>query len=1099
MEILTRKDGHLTELCKWNASKMIKFFNKILPGLFFIALVCAEVNAQQYPITHYTKDRGLPGNQVWAIYQDSKGYMWFGTSAGLIKYNGKEYKFFGTRDGLAGDWQFAITEDRKEKNIWCTYDRGVSKIKEGKVTNWALTESLDRFRIYADGYERIWVYSYLFPGDCYYFKNDSLHNFSTEFNFKSQLIANITEDQRGGVCFITKDGKLYRYFADQISEIKIDGITAAGVQYAFFDSKNNLIVCAEKGLGFISYKTLDSHPLVQWILNFPINFGLQSKQGWYWFASKRDGLIRIKNLDAGKQEILFINENNGLLSNDIKFIFEDYESNIWIGYNLKGISKLSTLMFRKYGSSEGFNANAVLSISGSQNIKDQLFCSTEQGLFRFLENPLGRNNFQQIISPGKFANRVYLSMLPISGQEILLGSAPGLYKLQNSSIQFFGLDNGIVRTLMKDHSGKVWIGTHKGVFTLEKENIFTRQEFDVGDKSISKMLEVNNKDLYICTDKGLFIIENGTSPFGEEKIIHSPQRDKLPSDYISDITVDPDGYIIISSVNGISIMNEKREIEALKELKDVIVLHFDKNNRLWAGTNTGLYILQKQNKTYTITSRFSQREGLASDEFTINNTFYEDDKGKIYFGSYNGLTIYDPAEDFMITAKPKSYISRVEINDSLFSFQDASGIELSPTQNKVSFYCEALSFFNEDAVKFEYYLSPVEKEWSNISPSPKISFGYLKANNYTFYVRAVNQFGIRSEPQKISFTILLPFWERPWFITMSVIFLVFAGYQVNHQRQRHIRKRNLMLEQIVNEKTAKLAESKVQIEEQYNQLVETQKELVEKRELQKAHNEIQLLKDRLAKENIYLRERQGIIQEVSSIIGRSTVVQEIRRKVIEIAPTDTIVLITGDTGVGKNLVAEAIHDLSPRKNRALISVNCAAIPESLVESELFGHEKGAFTGATDKHEGKFEIADGSTIFLDEIGDMPQSVQAKVLSVLQSQKFMRVGGSHQIKTNVRIIAATNQDLSRLVRAGHFRQDLYYRINVYTIHISPIRERIEDIEPLAKYFIERFAKIFNKKIDSITKSAIKKLEGYQYPGNTRELENIIHRALIIVMVR
>jgi transcriptional regulator with GAF, ATPase, and Fis domain len=452
-------------------------------------------------------------------------------------------------------------------------------------------------------------------------------------------------------------------------------------------------------------------------------------------------------------------------------------------------------------------------------------------------------------------------------------------------------------------------------------------------------------------------------------------------------------------------------------------------------------------------------------------------------------------EDHYLTQKPRVYITEARINNSVISLSQKTNLDLSFSQNKVSFHCDGLSFFNEDGVKFEYYLSPIEEKWSNESLNPVITYGYLEPDEYTFYIRAVNQFGVLSDPRTVSFTIHPPFWKRTWFLAVSIFLLIFFGYSFNYYRQRQIRNRNQLLEKIVNEKTRDLEESKAKIEGQYLQLMDAQKELVEKRELEKAHSEIKLLQERLAKENIYLREKQGIIQEAGSIIGRSSAIQEVRKKVVEIAGTNSTVLITGMTGVGKNLVAEAIHDLSSRKDRALITVNCAAIPDSLVESELFGHEKGAFTGAVEKQEGKFEMADGSTVFLDEIGDMPLSVQAKLLNVLQSRKFMRIGGSQEINVDVRIIAATNQNIAELVEAGKFRRDLYYRINVYSIDIPPLKERIDDIEPIAKYFIGRFSMLMNKKITAITKSALKILQNYSYPGNIRELENIIHRAVII----
>ena len=527
---------------------------------------------------------------------------------------------------------------------------------------------------------------------------------------------------------------------------------------------------------------------------------------------------------------------------------------------------------------------------------------------------------------------------------------------------------------------------------------------------------------------------------------------------------------------------------------EIISLLVDSNKNLWAGTTRGVFELRKIDEEYRVVKRYSKSEGLASDEFSFNNTIYESKDGNIYFGMFGGVSIYDPSEDYSQTQKPGVLIAGLQINNKPFALT-GEPIDLSYSENKVSFNCDGLSFFNEDAVNFEYYLSPIETLWSNISSSPKITYGYLEPDEYTFYVRAANQFGVISDVKSVSFRISPPFWKNTWFIFLAVFLLVSAGYSFNYFRQISVKKRNLLLEQIVREKTKDLEESKSRIEQQYTQLIEAQEELVEKRELEKAHGEIQLLKERLAKENIYLREKQGMIQEISSIIGRSAAIQQVRKKVVEVADTGSTVLITGSTGVGKNLVAEAIHDLSPRRERTLIIVNCAAIPDSLVESELFGHEKGAFTGAVEKQEGKFEMADGSTIFLDEIGDMPLPVQAKLLNVLQSRKFMRIGGSSEISVDVRIIAATNHNLAELVEQGKFRSDLYYRINVFSIFIPPLSERRDDIEPIAKYFIGRFSMLMNKKITSISKSALNILQDYIYPGNIRELENIIHRAVII----
>jgi len=215
-----------------------------------------------------------------------------------------------------------------------------------------------------------------------------------------------------------------------------------------------------------------------------------------------------------------------------------------------------------------------------------------------------------------------------------------------------------------------------------------------------------------------------------------------------------------------------------------------------------------------------------------------------------------------------------------------------------------------------------------------------------------------------------------------------------------------------------------------------------------------------------------------------------------VAGTNTTVLITGETGTGKELVARAIHEASPRRERLLVKVNCAAISAGLVESELFGHEKGAFTGAVGKHKGRFELAHGGTLFLDEIGELPLETQVKLLRVLQEREFERVGGNETIRVDVRVVAATNRNLPQLVARGQFREDLYYRLNVFPVALPPLRERAEDIPPLVNAFLQRYARQAGKRIEEISPEAMWKLLAYKWPGNVRELQNVIERAVVFV---
>jgi len=251
----------------------------------------------------------------------------------------------------------------------------------------------------------------------------------------------------------------------------------------------------------------------------------------------------------------------------------------------------------------------------------------------------------------------------------------------------------------------------------------------------------------------------------------------------------------------------------------------------------------------------------------------------------------------------------------------------------------------------------------------------------------------------------------------------------------------------------------------------------------------------LAEENIVLREELGKTSMFEEVIGTSSALQMVLARAAKVAPTDSTVLIMGETGTGKELIARAIHKRSKRSERPFISVNCAAVPSSLIMSELFGHEKGAFTGAVQRRLGRFELADGGTIFLDEVGDLPLETQIALLRVLQEREFERVGGTEVLRADVRVISATNRDLQAAIADGAFRSDLYYRLNVFPIKLPPLRERKEDVPLLVNYFVDRYAKRAGKKIEHIQKKALEALEEYSWPGNVRELQNVIERSLII----
>ena len=262
-----------------------------------------------------------------------------------------------------------------------------------------------------------------------------------------------------------------------------------------------------------------------------------------------------------------------------------------------------------------------------------------------------------------------------------------------------------------------------------------------------------------------------------------------------------------------------------------------------------------------------------------------------------------------------------------------------------------------------------------------------------------------------------------------------------------------------------------------------------------SYDEIASLKAKLEKENVYLREELRAEHNFEEIVGNSPELLKALRAVEQVACTDSTVLILGETGTGKELVARAIHGRSARNGRALVSVNCSAISAGLVESELFGHMKGAFTGALERRVGRFELANGGTIFLDEIGELSLETQVKLLRVLQEQEFEPVGSSRSLRVDVRVIAATNRNLLEAVQAGRFRSDLFYRLNVFPIELPPLRERRSDIPQLVEFCLARFSKRLGKKIDGVSRESMANLVNYPWPGNIRELQNVIERAVIV----
>ncbi|NVN90046.1 MAG: sigma 54-interacting transcriptional regulator [Desulfuromonadales bacterium] len=339
--------------------------------------------------------------------------------------------------------------------------------------------------------------------------------------------------------------------------------------------------------------------------------------------------------------------------------------------------------------------------------------------------------------------------------------------------------------------------------------------------------------------------------------------------------------------------------------------------------------------------------------------------------------------------------------------------------------------------------------------------------------------------------------QQRWFV-MTVVPLGTAGQDGAVITHLNITDRKLAEEQLqkahdemelrVKERTAELNSTNLQLKQEISEREKIEESLI------KAYAEINLMKNRLKAENIHLQQEIAGSYNFGEIIGQSTAISYVFFRIEQVAPMDTSVLLLGETGTGKGVVARAIHSRSARKSRPMITVNCTALPGNLIESELFGRERGAFTGADSRQMGRFELADGGTIFLDEIGEMPMELQPKLLRVIQDGEFERLGSPRTIKVNVRIIAASNRNLEEEIKNGRFRKDLFYRLNVFPITIPPLRQRKDDIPLLVNHFVAKFNKKVGKKIETVSKQTLNNLQEYHWPGNVRELESVIERAVI-----
>jgi DNA-binding NtrC family response regulator len=498
----------------------------------------------------------------------------------------------------------------------------------------------------------------------------------------------------------------------------------------------------------------------------------------------------------------------------------------------------------------------------------------------------------------------------------------------------------------------------------------------------------------------------------------------------------------------------------------------DDNGHLWISTTNGVSRFNPFNETFT---NYNVDDGLQSTEFNGGSCF-KSKSGEIFFGGINGFNAFYPENIRENENKPRIVLTKftkfnepVQLDSPLSDLQE---LKLSWKDYVFSFEFAALDYTAPKRNLYAFKMDGLDEDWIYADADNRIArYTTLAPGKYTFRVKGSNNDNVWNE-EGVSLRIVItpPFWQSLGFQISVVLVLIVLLYLLVRRRMLIQQRKRAELEDRVTERT-KAAEK-----------------------LQEALGEVQVLKNRLQAENVYLQDEIKVVSNFENIITRSKALRKVLSEVEQVAETNATALVLGESGTGKELIARAIHTLSERSERILVKVNCSALPANLIESEFFGHEKGAFTGAIGKKIGRFELANGGTIFLDEIGDLPLELQAKLLRVLQEGEFERVGGTDTIKVDVRIIAATNRDLQKEIDKGTFREDLYFRLNVFPVHIPPLRERREDIPLLVTYFVKKYSSKTGKQIESVPQHVLNVLQSYAWPGNVRELENIIERAVI-----
>ncbi len=1088
--------------------------------------------ARNIRFEHLTLEQGLSNFSVNDIIQDQQGFLWIATEDGLNKYDGYEFKVYkadpADTNALPSSYMRYLYVDRTS-NLWvisgthlCRYNPDTDGFDrfERFFPNTDSLSNKEIKRIFEDRDGNYWIGT---TTGLYRYQPQQheltlyRHDLDDEASISGNIIEVFCEDQVGNLWIGTSGGGVNRYDRkrNSFSRYRHDsnaefGLGSDLIVSLLEDRRGVLWIGTTYGLNYYDRQT---DQVVRWrgtsdefrSLEGDLIFAIaEDSKGTLWVGTFHTGLWRYvpeaNRFVSYRQDP---NDPNSLLNNRVQAIYEDRSGVMWLGHYRSGISRYVRHQdqFWRYKIDDSIYAIC-------QDRHGNLWIGTSSsGLWQYdREGKLLAHYRHDPQNQGSLGSDEVLSIREDRRGDLWIGTAVGLHRYDARRNAFLRYQHELldptqpgqlsVKAIWEDASGEIWIGTMgSGLCRFDPQ----KQRFIYYRHDPKNLQSLSHNNVWaICEDPtsrdylwistfggGLNRFDRKTETFTHYTYdLQNPNS--LSNNAIYSVYAGASGIIWVGTFGGgLNRLDPATNRFTHYVDKDGLSDNFvkgilpDGHGNLWLSTDKGLSRFNPKTGTF---KNFTAKDGLISN-ILLSGAYFKNTDRRMFFGGEGGFIAFYPDSLRENTYLPPIVITSFKVFDRPLLLRSRSrsqqrqgdpspSIALSYRDNFFSIEFVALDYNEPRKNQYAYKLEGLDRDWNYCGTQRYASYTHIDPGEYTFRVKGSNNEGVwNEEGASIKIIITPPFWRMWWFRAL-VVFSVLASVLIWHiKRMKKLDQKKKELELQVKEKT-EAAEA-----------------------LQNALSEVKQLKNRLQAENVYLQNEIKLEHNFTDIISRSAALQKILSKVEQVAATDATVLILGESGTGKELLARAVHNLSPRRDRPLVKVNCAALPVNLIESELFGHEKGAFTGAITRKIGRFELANGGTIFLDEIGELPLELQAKLLRVLQDGEFERVGGQQTLKVDTRVIAATNRDLKAEIQRGRFREDLYYRLYVFPITIPPLRERKEDIPLLVNHFVKKYSAKTGKKIESISQHIIDTLQVYTWPGNVRELENIVERAVIV----